>query len=116
MTIGAPTADFASLINARNIALPFPKKLAVSIKEQEAEVAEKKAEVADTAEIVTARPAARAAAQIPVPFLLALGFATATITLTLIERFGTIPASWTVAGGFTPIGLGATRARTPECL
>jgi hypothetical protein len=38
------------------------------------------------------------------------------ITPTLIERFGSIAASWIVAGVFTPIGLGATRATTPKCL
>jgi hypothetical protein len=44
------------------------------------------------------------------PFVVAFGFATAAITLVLIERFGTITASWLVAGGFTLIGLVATLA------
>jgi hypothetical protein len=51
-----------------------------------------------------------ARASVAVPFLFALGFATAAITLTLIERFGTIAACWIVAGGFAFIGLGATLA------
>ena len=49
-----------------------------------------------------------ARASVAVPFVIALGFATAAITFTLIERFGTITASWMVAGGFTLIGLVAT--------
>jgi hypothetical protein len=51
-----------------------------------------------------------ARATVAVPFLAALGFATAATTLTLIEKFGTIAAYWIVAGGFTLIGLGATLA------
>ncbi len=49
-----------------------------------------------------------ARASVAVPFIIALGFATAAITLMLIDRFGTITASWIVAGGFTLIGLVAT--------
>ena len=51
-----------------------------------------------------------ARASVAVPFLAALGFATAATTLTLIERFGTIAAYWIVAGVFILIGLGATLA------
>jgi uncharacterized membrane protein len=51
-----------------------------------------------------------ARASVAVPFVVALGFATAAITLMLVERFGTITASWIVAGGFTLIGLVATLA------
>jgi len=43
-----------------------------------------------------------------VPFLVALGFATAAITFMLVERFGAVMGSWIVAGGFTLIGLVAT--------
>jgi hypothetical protein len=49
-----------------------------------------------------------ARASVAVPFVVALGFATAAVTLTLIERFGPIVASWIVAGGFIAIGLVAT--------
>lgn len=51
-----------------------------------------------------------ARASVAVPFVIALGFATAAITLTLIDKFGTITASWIVAGGFTLVGLVATLA------
>jgi uncharacterized membrane protein len=47
-------------------------------------------------------------ASVAVPFVVALGFSTAAITLMLIERFGAIAAYWMVAGGFTAIGLLAT--------
>jgi len=53
-----------------------------------------------------------ARASVAVPFIVALGFATAAITLMLIERFGGIAASWIVAGGFVLIGLAATLAVT----
>jgi hypothetical protein len=45
---------------------------------------------------------------VAVPFLVAVGFATAAVTLMLVERFGAINAYWMVAGGFTGIGLVAT--------
>jgi hypothetical protein len=51
-----------------------------------------------------------ARATVAVPFLAAIGFATAATTLTLIEKFGVIAAYWIVAGGSTLIGLGATLA------
>lgn len=47
-------------------------------------------------------------ASVAVPFVAALGFATAATTLLLIERFGTVAACWMVAGGFAAIGLLAT--------
>jgi len=47
-------------------------------------------------------------ASVAVPFVVALGFATAAITLMLIDRFGSIAAYWMVAGGFIVIGLAAT--------
>ena len=50
-----------------------------------------------------------ARASVVVPFVVALGFATAAITLMLVNRFGYIAAFWIIAGGFTLIGLVATR-------
>ena len=52
---------------------------------------------------VVAKYAARMT--VAVPFLVAVGFATAAITLHLVDRFGAINAYWMVAGGFTAIGL-----------
>ena len=46
-----------------------------------------------------------ARASVALPFLLALGFATAAITSMLVERFGSIAGYWMVAGGLTLIGL-----------
>lgn len=45
---------------------------------------------------------------VAVPFVAALGFATAAITIMLVDRYGHIAAYWMVAGGFTVIGLVAT--------
>jgi hypothetical protein len=45
---------------------------------------------------------------VAVPFIAALGFATAATTVMLVERFGHIAAYWMVAGGFVLIGLIAT--------
>jgi hypothetical protein len=53
-----------------------------------------------------------ARASVAVPFIVAVGFATAAVTLTLVDRFGGIIGSWIVAGGFTLIGLVATLAVT----
>ena len=50
-----------------------------------------------------------ARAVVVVPFVVALVFATAAITLMLVNRFGYIAAFWMIAGGFTLIGLVATR-------
>ena len=44
-------------------------------------------------------------ASVAVPFFAAAGFATATVTLMLIESYGEIAAAWIVAGGFTAIGV-----------
>lgn len=52
---------------------------------------------------VVAKYAARLT--VAVPFLAAAGFATAALTLQLVERFGAITAYWMVAGGFTALGL-----------
>jgi hypothetical protein len=49
-----------------------------------------------------------ARASVAVPFIVALGFATAAITLMLVERFGHTAAYWMVAGGFTAIGIVAS--------
>jgi hypothetical protein len=49
-----------------------------------------------------------ARASVAVPFVVALGFATAAVTLVLVDRFGAITAYWLVAAGFTLIGLLAT--------
>jgi len=42
---------------------------------------------------------------VAVPFLAAFGFATAAITLMLVDRYGAIAAYWMIAAGFTAIGL-----------
>jgi hypothetical protein len=56
-----------------------------------------------------------ARASVGVPFIIALGFATAGITLMLIERFGHQNAYFMVAGGFTAVGLlAALIVRTKE--
>ena len=44
-------------------------------------------------------------ASVAVPFIVAIGFAVAAITLMLVDRFGAINAYLMVAGGFTLIGL-----------
>ena len=44
-------------------------------------------------------------ASVAVPFFVAAGFATAAVTLTLIESYGAIVAAWIVAGGFAAIGV-----------
>ena len=54
-------------------------------------------------------------ASVAVPFIIALGFATAGITLMLVERFGHRNAYFVVAGGFTALGLlAALIVRTKE--
>ena len=53
-----------------------------------------------------------ARASVAVPFLVALGFATAAIALELTERFGARNALWILAGGFCAIGLLAALAVT----
>ena len=45
---------------------------------------------------------------VAVPFIAALGFATAALTFMLVERYGYIAAYWMVAGGFTLVGVVAT--------
>jgi hypothetical protein len=46
-----------------------------------------------------------ARASVAVPFVIALGFALAAITATLVERFGQVMAYWLVAGGLAAIGI-----------
>jgi hypothetical protein len=51
-------------------------------------------------------------ASVAVPFIVAVGFAVAAITLLLVDRFGAINAYLMVAGGFTLIGFVAALAVT----
>lgn len=46
-----------------------------------------------------------ARASVAVPFIAAFGFATAAVTVMLVERYGAVAGYWMVAGGFTAIGL-----------
>jgi hypothetical protein len=45
-----------------------------------------------------------ARASVAVPFLVALGFALAAITVMLVDRFGHVTAYWVVAGGLALVG------------
>jgi hypothetical protein len=45
---------------------------------------------------------------VAVPFVIAAGFALATITVMLVERFGHVMAYWLVAGGLALVGVIAT--------
>lgn len=53
-----------------------------------------------------------ARASVAVPFVVALGLATAAVGLELTERFGARNALWMLAGGFCAIGLLASLAVT----
>jgi hypothetical protein len=46
-----------------------------------------------------------ARASVGAPFIIALGFALAAITVMLVGRFGHVLAYWLVAGGLAVIGL-----------
>jgi hypothetical protein len=46
-----------------------------------------------------------ARASVAVPFVIALGFALAAITVMLVDRFGQVIAYWAVAGGLALIGV-----------
>jgi hypothetical protein len=46
-----------------------------------------------------------ARASVAVPFVIALGFALAAITVMLVNRFGQITAYWTIAGGLALVGV-----------
>jgi phosphate/sulfate permease len=48
-----------------------------------------------------------ARASVAVPFVIAVGFALAAITVMLVERFGHVVAYWIVAGGLAAIGIAA---------
>ena len=45
-----------------------------------------------------------ARASVAVPFLIALGFALAAVTVMLVQRFGHVTAYWLMAGGLAVIG------------
>jgi hypothetical protein len=51
-------------------------------------------------------------ASVAVPFIVAIGFGVASVTLLLVERFGAINAYLMVAGGFTVVGFIAALAVT----
>ena len=46
-----------------------------------------------------------ARASVAVPFVIALGFALAAITVMLVNRFGQITAYWIIAGGLALVGV-----------
>ena len=46
-----------------------------------------------------------ARASVAVPFVIALGFALAAITVMLVQRFGHVTGYWLVAGGLAAIGV-----------
>lgn len=49
-------------------------------------------------------------ASVALPFVVAMGFVTAAITLMAVDRYGAIAACWMVGGGFALLGLLATLA------
>ena len=51
-----------------------------------------------------------ARASVAVPFVIALGFALAAVTVMLVERFGHVTAYWLLAGGLAAIGIVAAMA------
>jgi hypothetical protein len=51
-----------------------------------------------------------ARASVAVPFVIALGFALAAVTVMLVQRFGHVTAYWLVAGGLAAIGIVAAIA------
>jgi hypothetical protein len=51
-----------------------------------------------------------ARASVAVPFLIALGFALAAVTVMLVERFGQVTAYWLLAAGLAAIGAVAAMA------
>jgi len=46
-----------------------------------------------------------ARASVAVPFVIALGFALAALTVMLVDRFGHVTAYWAVAGGLALVGV-----------
>ena len=55
-----------------------------------------------------------ARASVAVPFLIAGGFATAALTVMLVDRYGAQTAYWLLAGGFTLIGRSGGAGRHGE--
>ena len=51
-----------------------------------------------------------ARASVAVPFVAALGFALAAVTVMLVEHFGQVTAYWLLAGGLAAIGIVAAMA------
>src|SRR5262245_23638385 len=51
-----------------------------------------------------------ARASVAIPFVIALGFAIAAVTVMLVQRFGHVTAYWTMAGGLAAIGVIAALA------
>jgi hypothetical protein len=51
-----------------------------------------------------------ARASVAVPFVIALGFALAAVTVMLVEHFGQVTGYWLVAGGLAAIGIVAAIA------
>jgi hypothetical protein len=51
-----------------------------------------------------------ARASVAVPFVIALGFALAAVTVMLVERFGRVTGYWLLAGGLAVIGIIAAMA------
>jgi hypothetical protein len=46
-----------------------------------------------------------ARASVAIPFVIAIGFALAAITVILVQRFGQVIGYWLVAGGLAAIGV-----------
>ena len=46
-----------------------------------------------------------ARASVAIPFVIALGFALAALTVMLVQRFGHVTAYWLMAGGLAAIGV-----------
>ena len=53
-----------------------------------------------------------ARASVAVPFVIALGFVLAAVTVMLVERFGQVMAYWMVAGGLAIVGVAAAAVVT----
>lgn len=53
-----------------------------------------------------------ARASVAIPFVIALGFALAALTLMLVQSFGQVTAFWLMAGGLAAIGVVAALAVT----
>jgi hypothetical protein len=51
-----------------------------------------------------------ARASVAIPFVIALGFAIAAVSVMLVQRFGQVTAYWTMAGGLAALGVIAALA------